>query len=155
VTLCDGVNDRIAQRSDADLRSLVRFDDVDAELRGTIDRLLDASGSPVSLRPIRAEVRGHAVMVALEPSGAQLAELRERRHELLAELEQRCGVRLDTPWRPHVTLAYTADQPTARSLDAQLRSTDVAELVPLVASSASVYRFGSMIDFRPLASWPR
>lgn len=158
VTVCDGVNPAVLQRS-GDHRGVGLVDGPMPEvLHEPIQDVIDAAADGLTLEVGRIELRNSALVLALEPTGAHRArakELERRRHRLLIVLGRLLGLEMTTQWRPHITLAYR-HHPTGgfgvQAVDRLLEQLR-AEHPLVTAAGAGLYRFDSMVSFRRDLAW--
>jgi hypothetical protein len=166
VTLCDVVNQGSRKHVAAGLRQ-----EVAATLDGLPDSLLwpttllrlladpelywQVWRQPLSFRVAGLEVRGQALVAALEPADERSAAAKaahERSRAALADrLTARLGVALPE-WRPHLTLGYFAnDEAAGHASDAverwQQRARERTDRLAATFRSAAVYGFTDMASF--------
>lgn len=166
VTLCDVVNEGSREQVAAALRQEVgaTLDELPDSLLWptTLLRLLadpelywQVWRQPVSFRLERLEVRGQALVAALEPADERSAAAEAAHERCRAALAERVAARLGVPvpaWRPHVTLGYFPDgEGAARGGEAIAGWQDAARArtrgLAATFTSAAVYGFTDMVSF--------
>jgi len=128
VTVCDGLSD--AQLNEAQGPARQRIAQMLESLPGAVldpvslvpsaaaalAQLVESATSPIDLRFAGIESRGHALVVGLEPaqhSRSAYSMIVEARDALLSTLGAEFGIDLTSPWRPHVSVGYWANQEVA------------------------------------------
>lgn len=157
ITLCDGVNTGMRRNTSPNWSRLVEAGAALSALGDDIDALCATARQPALWRPAALEIRGSAVVVAVE-TDADLGEMREQRRRLLERLGSIVGAELVTPWHPHITLGYLLDDENIE----QHRSSCVtawATTLPqpndhpatLLTDRAAIYEFSDMATFRSVS----
>lgn len=167
VTVCDGLSRGHVGEATEPIRTAVvdllealpeRAVDHERLMLGSpapLERLLTIAERSLHLVLTGLEVRGHAIVAALDPAPGHeqaFVALDAARSDVLVTLAERTGLDVVTPWRPHVTLAYLANRTRVDPLQdelAELSETVLAELgaQSFISEGASVYAFDDMVTF--------
>lgn len=157
ITLCDGVNAGMRKNLSADWSMLMDPTVAETVVGGEIDSLRHVARRPARWRPVGLEIRGHAVVVtAVTDTG--LVDVRAQRLRLLERLGEVVGADVITPWRPHMTIGYLADDEGIDRLRAECSSVwESSSPQPgetparLLTTCADIYEFSDMATFRKVS----
>ncbi len=164
VTLCDGFSvrspSRAAEPAATRLQEMIdalpgAVVDTDALTLGSgvaLTALLDAAAGSITFAFDALEVRGTALVAALETIDAAVPAIVDARATVLTEMSAVAGQDLVVPWRPHISLAYLANE-SREDAWASVLQTASAELAtpppPAIGyRGAATYAFADMITFR-------
>jgi hypothetical protein len=165
VTLCDGLSESDLDRLAPSLRSATeRFlQGVPSSLAAGAappgagaawEAMVGRAGPRVRFVVTGVEVRGHAVVAALEPATADddraLEPWARARTAALEELSSSTGLDLVSQWQPHVSVAYVPNRDAGREVAERIGDDGgPPRTSPLgvEVEAASTFAFTSMVEF--------